>query len=281
MTPKASLQAALDSLHLTKRRRRSSRLTPLAGWLRTSDPPIALPLAHLTAARWFATVVGHGSLRPRDCKVFDQKLLYLSYGGVHYRAASHQTENATELPLAFLFDPSAISAVSDVYPFDSGAMASGRFGSSWSSRFSDFKDGFRVVLNGSADILCHLIYELYRDNERYLRGKADPSCLQKPDPFPDLFKFLSANLSRLEVDHRQRAVECLVRVELTLDRSLLWVAYPDALGLCIRNLYQWTKPWVPELYPYTWHRNFNPAHIAASLESEANNIVRRFLKLPK
>jgi hypothetical protein len=233
-------------------------------------------MAHLTVARWFEAIASDGRLTPIRCKVFGKKLLYLSYGGVFYRTSAMQTENASELPLAFLFGPEIVKKVVEAYPFDSGAMAAGRFGTDWTAKFSPFERDFRVDTKRDNRVLANLVYHLWENNRDYLFGNPNPRSESKPEPFPLLYRFFAANLSSFGVDHRQRTIECLIRTQLAVDRSLLWVGYPSLLGKYFVALCQKTKPWVPDSFAYESHRNFNPAHLALVLEKEAAKHIERF-----
>jgi hypothetical protein len=187
-----------------------------------------------------------------------------------------QTENASELPLAFLFGPEIVEKVAEAYPFDSGAMAAGRFGTEWTSAFSPFEEDFRVVPKRDHSVLVNLVYHLWGNNRDYLHGNPNPRGESKREPFPLLYRFFAANLSAFAVDHRQRTIECLIRTQIRVGRSLLWVGYPNLLGRDFVALCEKTKPWVPDSFAYESHRNFNPAHLAQVLEKEAAVHIERF-----
>jgi hypothetical protein len=242
--------------------------------------PWPLPLAHLSIARWFEAIATGGRLEPCSCKVFGEKLLYFSYGGVFYRPKNLQTQNASELPIAFVFDPSLIELTDAAYPFDTGAVYDGRFGPEWTRKLSSFRSEFRVHPNGDPYGVCRLIYHLFGTNLDYLRGEPAASCGTKPPPLPLLCEFLSADLSGRGIDHRQRTVECLARTEVALGRTLLWIGFPDLLGRDFITICRRTKPWVPQFFAYAYHKNFNPAQIAASLEQEAMKLIDRFASAP-
>ena len=243
------------------------------------DSPWPLPLAHLTIARWFRDIVADGRLKPCRCKVMGKRLLYLSYGGVFYRGKELQTENATELPLAFVFSPEIAYKVAEAYPFDTGAMATGRFGEEWTSAFSPFENDFRIIPKRDPRVLSNLVYHLWRSNRDYLDGTPDPSSESKPEPFPLLFRFFASDLTSLDIDHRQRTIECLATTDLQLDRALLWVGYPNILEKEFVTLCNKTRPWIPDYFAYQSHRNFNPARVAEVLEQQAALRIERFISL--
>lgn len=223
--------------------------------------------------------MGRGALEPRACRVFGEDITYLFYGGVFYREGGQSTRNASDLPVAFLFDPSILPSIERYYPFDTGAIASGRCGE-WGLRLAPFRDRFQLQGRRDPQTPTQLVYELYGSNEHYLRGRPDSSCRTKPDPLPLLLDFLSADLSP-GMDQRQFRIECHATSPIRLGRSLAWVGFPEALYEDFKRLYEATRPWVPQYDMYATPSIFNPSEIAALLEDRAANIVRRFSSLPK
>jgi hypothetical protein len=213
------------------------------------------------------------------CSVFQEDVLYLFYGGVFYRTEQNPTRNVSELPIAFLFDPSVLSDVTRYYPFDTGAMAAGRFGD-WGTRFNSFKETFRVSGGRDHHIPCRMVHHIFGDNKQYLVGHVNPDCKNKPDPLPQLFDFMSSDLSLHHVDHRQCMIECQVTRPITLERHLLWVAFPESMTDIFAQLYQLTEPYMPDYYPYASHVIFNPSEIAAQLQLRAAEVVKRYERLP-
>jgi hypothetical protein len=191
-----------------------------------------------------------------------------------------QTENASELPIAFVFDPTILGNIGHYFPFDSGAVAAGAFGQ-WSDWLRPIIELFRVDAEKGTAKLVKLVYYLFLDNEHYLRGQANPQCSKLPDPFPALHEFLSCDLSHLGIDHRQRTIECVSRTAQLLKDGLIWIGLPDTLAKDFFRVYEWTKPSVPEFFLYPYHQNFNPAHLGTVLEQEAFKIVRRYVRLPE
>lgn len=236
--------------------------------------PIGLPLAHLTANRWLEAILKAGQLEPRDCKIFSKQLLYFSYGGVFYRPSAMQTECATELPVALVFAPGVTSAVTRLFPFDSGAAAKGLFGADWSRKLAPFASRFSVTTKDALLDARRLIYHLFETNTRYLSGHAAATCKATLAPLPLLHDFLVSDLSSLNVDHRQRTVEGITEVAVALAQHLLWVGLPEfKTSTILRELYRWTAPNVIPVHTYGFTKNFNPSEIAARLEDRAKECV--------
>jgi hypothetical protein len=75
-----------------------------------------------------------------------------------YRPSNKQTEETLELPIAFLFSPDLLVEVGQYYPFDTGAVESGKYGNYWKSRLYDF-DKFSIN-GGGIETPCKLVSEV-------------------------------------------------------------------------------------------------------------------------
>lgn len=89
--------------------------------------PASLPLAHVTAAWKAIEIVKSGQFETRHCDVFDQELVYWfvlrpAYRGKNGDRPSHQLSH---FPVAFVMRPEAVRHPRHVYPFDTGAGATG------------------------------------------------------------------------------------------------------------------------------------------------------------
>jgi hypothetical protein len=261
--PKSCFQEALDRLD------------------EPDEAPMLLPVAHMAPASSMESIAAQGALRPHFCSSLDAELLFLSYGGIHFRGENCQTQDTGQLPVGFLFEPGVLDAAKSAFPFDSGAAAAGRFGPDWTVRLGDYRSRYQLVLAGRPEILSRLVYHLYGSNQRYLEGRSRVAHGEEPPPVPELREFLSADLSHFGVDHRQRTIECLFGSGLTLGRSLLWIGYPSAMGKHLPVIFRSTKPWVPEMFSYSGHFNSNPAAVTAVLEHQASRLVKRFVRLPR
>lgn len=248
--------------------------------------PPELPLAHLTSARWLASIVSAGRLIPRACGVFHQDLLYFSYGGVFYRTSKQQTEEASALPVAMVFKPQIVDKCSRLFPFDSGAMKKELFGAAWHSTMNPFERRFVVdashsSLSEAARLIVHCCYE---KNEKYLMG--DPTAtLVFPSPaLTALHSFLSADLSLLRtrpngVDHRQRSIELISAAAIDLAENLIWIGLPNVhVDRTMADIRRLTRT-VPQYYPYNFRRNFHPDEYATELETAARSeVIERYAK---
>lgn len=245
--------------------------------------PPELPVAHLTSAKWLASIIRVGRLVPKACKVFNEDLLYFSYGGVFYRTSKLQTEDASALPVAMVFRPHVLDACARLFPFDSGAMANGLFGDTWHATMNPFERRF-VVKNNLSEAARLLVHCCYEENTRYIDG--DPTAtLAFPSPaLTALHDFLCQDLSGLAtvpngIDHRQRSIELIASTAVQLAENLIWIGMPnlhvDETMAAIRRL---TRT-VPQHWPYHYRRNFHPDEYAAQLESRARSeVIERYAK---
>jgi len=245
--------------------------------------PTELPLAHLTAARWLQSIVDAGYLRPHMCKIFSQELLYFSYGGVFYRTSKLQTEKVTELPVAMVFEPPVMDLCSTLFPFDSGAMAQKLFGAYWHEQMKPFQERYAVRnnLSGAAQLL---VQTLFLTNENYIRG--DPADVSGPLPsaLDLLHNFLKQDLSGLRsapsgIDHRQRSIELLSTVAVSIAKHLVWIGLPHTkIAQTIAALRKLTRT-IPQVYTYHYTRNFNPDEYAGRLQEAAEKeLIGRYLR---
>jgi hypothetical protein len=240
---------------------------------------MALPPSHLSVARWFDAIIGQGELRPRMCPVFNETLIYLFYGGVFYRTGNKPTRNAAELPIAFLFDPRVLKCFFRYYPFDTGALATGRYGEV-GNRLLPFEERYAINGDDEGSVPTKMVYFLYQTNERYLKGYVNDDLAKMPNPLPELCAFLKEDLSDYQVDQRQTVIECHLKQSMPLNQGLLWIGFPETMTDVFSRLYDLTKPSMPDYFRYESHLIFNPAEIAAKLEMEAAKVVKRFQSLP-
>lgn len=151
--------------------------------------------------------------------------MYFSYGGILHRHSNKPTQNATQLPIAFLFAPEVLDQIDYYHPYDTGAAASKKYGE-WSTKLLDFNK-YKILGNGYPNTPRKLIHHLYGSNKNYLSEQVQSSAQNLPTPFPDLHKFLTCDLSGVETDHRQCSVECKTTKRVSLARGLLWVGYAE------------------------------------------------------
>lgn len=238
--------------------------------------PIPLPSGHISKLRHFDSILSQGKLIPQLSPYLSENLIFLSYGGLFYRPSDKPTRDETEMPIAFIFSPKILKCVLRYFPFDTGAVFSGRFGV-WGERFKDSWLQFQVLSHGDINIPCRIVAHIYQTNRRYIVGAVQVNCRNLPDPFPDIYDFLSTDLTFLGVDHRQLTIECHVDKPIQLSKYLMWIGLPEWRDDILIKIYELTKPDLPRYYPYSSHAVFKPSEIVSQLHIKALEEIERFL----
>lgn len=123
--------------------------------------------------------------------------------------------------MVLLFRPSAMQHVTSFYPFDTGALASGRLGSEHVAHWPEYIRLFGL----DARVISPEQYVAfaYGSNEAYLRGEVSPGLLAEPSPMPLLYNIVRGNRSA-GTDHRRYAIECHSAVGIELDAlEQVWI----------------------------------------------------------
>jgi hypothetical protein len=83
-----------------------------------------LPLIHITDGLGFRDIINSNSLQPGRCKVFQEDLLYLSYGRPVFRVNSQVGSNKQghNFPVCIILETNSIEYATRIFPFDSGAF---------------------------------------------------------------------------------------------------------------------------------------------------------------
>jgi len=229
-----------------------------------------MPPCHLTDARWLEAIAGDRGLRPWECKVFGEELIYLFYGGIFYRRSAVPTKNAALLPVGFVFEPQVLGLIDRYFPFDTGAAASCKYGDPWNSRLEPFRERF-VVNGGGADAAVkRMVHFLFGTNAHYLKGRPNDAHKNGPSPLETLFDFFSADLTDRGVDQRYCRTEGHAKVQVPIrNDTLLWVGFPDAFEDQFIQLCEHLQPVPPKYYRYDSWPCMPPNEAAAVLQARA------------
>lgn len=84
-----------------------------------------LPVVHTAPAKCLRNFMSSKSLKPTDCTVFNEKLLYLFYGKPSYRV-KETTQKEWLMPVCFLIKFDSLQSIKRIFPFDSGAFKANR-----------------------------------------------------------------------------------------------------------------------------------------------------------
>lgn len=241
--------------------------------------PRALPLGHTGSSVSLSKILENGALEPRYCRVMRRRTLYLYYGGLAYRSGTSPTQEETALPIGFLFHPRILLATDVHYPFDTGAMAAGLYGT---AGLPAYKSEFRVTATGMktsrepSRIPRLIVKHLFADNTQYLAGRPSSAAVTKPSPLPELFRFMTAPNDRS--DHRRACVETQREAPLRLGDNLLWLGYPDVFEAEVQQFLREHDPDVPlDTWAYSTFARFKASEVCAMLQGRASEILERFL----
>jgi hypothetical protein len=149
----------------------------------------------------------------------------------------------------------------------------------WPEEIIGFREQFYIP-GGDYTTPCKLIHYVFQTNDRYLFGRPAPSCEKLPSPFPDLFKFISRDLSAIGIDQRRRRLEAQCNKPIPL-QHLIWVGYPEVFDKEFAILLERIKPSAPEYYPYRVVPAMPPSEAAAILQDRAHGVIARYVRLPR
>jgi hypothetical protein len=251
----------------------------------------ALPVSHLTSARSFEDIVDSGRLEARFCDVFNQKLLYLSYGGIFHRYGAQPTNNAAEYPVAILFSPGLLRRIKCFYPYDTGAANNKKYGDKWSEELMCFEK-YRVSSDSKADLLTKLVYYTYGNNYNYLVSRRFSTTtmrrgiakIDKKEPLRTLIEFINTDLTTEGADHRQSIIECQAGTSLGLREvfsEIEWMGFPANKSKNfyeLINKFKETHDRMPDHYAYDSYVRERPSAVATVLEDRARAVVDRYWK---
>lgn len=240
---------------------------------------VSLPISHLLSCRTLKQSVENGFLEQTDCKVFNRKLIYLSYGGVFHRYGYKPTSEAAYLPAAILFKPSLLRRMDCFFPYDTGAAKKERYGL-WSHELCKWEN-YRVHNRDGFDMPAKIVHFLYGKSESYLDGEVSGKTISDTSPcseiLTNLIKFLREDLTSLGVDYRQRTIECQTTQPMEFKEiydEILWIALPEEfMGLYYDWRVRMRPSPAPRKYFYKWRKGRRPLEIASILEDKARDII--------
>lgn len=190
-----------------------------------------LPLTHITTLHGFRAVSSGNKLVPTRCNYFDKDLLYLFYGRPSYRATQEASSTLLwNAPVGFIINPRTIKKIHRIFPFDTGAFKSGRYGRIFApnSELDDFE------LEKEWQSVTKYVLKFFGDNERYMLGRS--SVNQDVGNFDFEIQGIEY-LSRLgglqlsnrtnSVDERASALEIQLNEAVGLDQSIMAIIVPE------------------------------------------------------
>jgi hypothetical protein len=182
------------------------------------------------------------------------------------------TRQATELPIAFLFDPALLDEVSSYFPYDTGAAADGIYGE-WSIKLREF-DRYILNSNGGNEVPRKIVHHVYQTNSKYVYGQVANQCGESSEALNEIHQFLGCDLTSEGVDHRQCTIECQIDHSIELGKHLRWIGFPAELWEEFEELFHnHLDPYVPDIYDYKYSVNVRPSMVAHELHTKATDFI--------
>lgn len=177
-----------------------------------------LPLTHCTKSEYFFDMVQERVLAKRQCRVFNEELVYLFYGRPCYRPyrLEENTSLAAFRPVAFIFKPDIDVSIKRVFPFDTGAFSAGLY-----EQFIPANaqlDNFQI--EPSLDAASRSVSFFFRSNKSYYLGKTASTAVAPPTNLTVsslLGMFRAQGLSK--IDDRKSAIEIQSAGSIKLDAA--------------------------------------------------------------
>lgn len=209
---------------------------------------IPLPLAHITSWSSFVQVARAGRLIAQSCPVFKEEILYLSYGSVAYKPSKKAYSWADDAPVLMIFAPSIMRRVSRFFPFDTGAIAAGRFEDNYLTTVNDFR------LNCSIRVTArtapwHWINIAFGSNSQYFARKGELLHSSKEDMLIVIAQMQKHFKTGDRTDHRLIAIECHIKDDVPLN-DVLWLGAPTDKRDELTALFQRTRNSLPPVFWY-------------------------------
>jgi hypothetical protein len=232
-------------------------------------PEIApLPLAHFASVQQFESICKGLQLEPQECRILEQRVLYLFYGGLFYRKTTKLSESDLDLPIAFVFKPAVLNEISMLVPFDSGAALTGKYGP-WPRKGRRVLDYF--VDNDGYTTAPRLVCCFFGNNENYLNSEY--RSVEGTGHIAEVLTLYANDLTGQGIDRRKYSIECIGRKALTFGTYLEWLAFPEACLGNVSSLLKRLSPNVPDYYPYKCGRVKSPLEVCAILNQKMKTTV--------
>jgi hypothetical protein len=230
-------------------------------------PPL-LPLGHITDQKAFEQIGKTLQLQPMPCPTFRQNLIYLFYGGLFHRGPSCPTPQAGQYPVGLLFGPEILDSVERIYPFDTGAMAAGKYGN-WQSRMRPFRERLLAGKRGDSSAPQRLVRLFFGTNANYQVGAVTVlPGVTLSDPADILADFLTEDMTKDGIDQRQYRIECSWASVVPL-KGVLWASYPHESTLDYAMMFETLNLPDNARCPYHSYRSLVPAQMAAAMQEAA------------
>lgn len=207
-----------------------------------------LPLAHVTSWSNFIQIVLVGNLIAQPCKVFKDHILYLSYGAVAYRPSKKPYSWTDNAPVLMVFLPSALRTVKRFFPFDTGAIAAGRFRDSYLTNRGDFRTRCSIRFSPESTP-SHWISLAFGTNSRYMERAPGLDPASSDDLLMLLARMQRYFKTEDRTDQRLVAVECHSSGNIPLE-EVCWLGVPEGKREELADLFLRNQRILPPVFFY-------------------------------
>lgn len=184
-----------------------------------------LPLTHVTPWEKFLKITESGYLKPQPCRLFKENLLYLNYGRLAHKPSDKHYNWFENAPVIFFLPPVAINRCERFYPFDTGAVISGKFRNSELSA-TDVKAGYCSLISPYSNPSL-AVDALYGSASEYIRLKKPAPSRMNNHAQEVLMEMYEASLhNHNELDYRLTSIECHFRKAISVNEAMV-IALPE------------------------------------------------------
>jgi hypothetical protein len=189
-----------------------------------------LPLVHITSSNHFRTILATGEVKAvKECPVFKELLVYLFYGRPAFKVEVDNPEQRVVdeyLPTALILEPSVVSRIERIYPFDSGAFAGANYRGAHHKEAALADYELEPVIASAQKV----VGAFFETNAKYFLGECVETCAANAFDHPEVHAHfaLISGATGVQVDDRRYSVEIQTKEKLKLDPGLLAIVVPHS-----------------------------------------------------
>ena len=163
------------------------------------------------------------------CPVFSELLVYFFYGRPAYKVSVAEDQRVTDeyLPIALIFEGSAISNISRIFPFDTGAFPK----EAYKPALHKDVDMTEFQVDPTLEAAQRIVAAFFGSNDNYVLG--DPTSTPPPNFFdePEAFahRYIIDGAVKIGTDDRRYTVELQTKDEIALAGELKAVIVPHTM----------------------------------------------------
>jgi hypothetical protein len=181
----------------------------------TGAPLPRMPFYHTRDAFWLQEILDSGELRPQECDVYKEDLLYLFYGRPAYKSGERMNSRYPFLmPVCFIVSPDVVKVMKRLLAFDSGAFPMYQAFMHNSMTLDQFR------LTPVIDSCDKMVHFCYGDNDAYFLGNVKKEIVYDPAHF-QLASYCSIIGSdhKMELDDRKISLEAQLDVPIAINNT--------------------------------------------------------------